>query len=478
MSRWVLRTGAAMLTLTAALASGGAVAQTSKADQARQQQAKILDSMGGAYPGPQADYVARVGAKVAEAAGMGGKCTFTLVNSDVVNAFAAPPGCYLYVTRGLLSVMNTEAELAGVLGHEVGHVTGKHSERQRNQQLLTGLAAILVGAVAGSDQIGQLASQAAQLGTLGYSRSQEYEADTLSVRYLPKAGYPTDGISRALASLQRQDEYSTRQAGAQAGKTIPVWARTHPLTGDRIQRAGKAAAKAPPVAGTPIIEGDYLATMDGMIYGDDPAQGFVRGPAFAHPVLKLAFDAPRGFVLNNGSSALGIQGPGGLRGEFSGGRLNGARLDAYASQVMQGLIGQTPAQVGQAQRTTIGGMEAVVLPARASSQNQLVDLTVVAYNFGGDAVYQFVTLAPAGQAASFDPLYASFRRLTDAEAARYQARRIQVVTVRSGDSQESLSARMATENAKLELFQMLNAVKPGQALAPGQRVKLVVEPRR
>ena len=461
-----------------AMAGTPALAQAVKGDKERQQQAQLLDSFGGAFVGPQQAYVARIGEKMAVAAGMGGRCTFTLVNSDVINAFAAPPGCYVYVTRGLLSILNSEAELAGVLGHEVGHVTAKHATRQRNTQVLSGLAAVLVGAVTKSDQLGQIAGQAAQLGVLSYSRGQEYESDSLAVKYLPPAGYPSTGISRALAALQRQDEYAARAAGAVGGKAIPVWARTHPLTGDRIARASKAAAAgAVPTGVQPPNEAAFLAAVDGLVYGDDPAQGFVRGSAFAHPGLRIAFDAPRGFNLSNGASAVGISGPNGLRGQFAGGRLNGA-VEDYAVGVLRGTLGQSAANIGRPLRTTIGGLEAAMVTARATSNNQAVDVNVVAYNLGGGAAYHFVTLAPAGQGAAFDTMYASFRRLSDAEAARYLPRRIEVVTVRSGDTSESLSARMAGDTGKLELFQMLNDIRPGQALAAGRKVKLVTEPRR
>lgn len=472
--RWL-----AACALTALLAAGPALAQSSASDPQRQQQATLADSMGGVYAGPQADYVRRIGEKMATAGGLGGKCTFTLVNSEVINAFAAPPGCSIFVTRGLLSILNSEAELAGVLGHEVGHVARKHFARQRNTQLLTGLAAVLVGAVAKSDQIGQLAGQAAQLGALSYSRSQEYESDTFATQTLPAAGYPREGISNALAALQRQDAYAAAALGTTPSNATPVWARTHPLTTTRIQRAAKEAGKAGAVAGPLAInEAAYLAAMNGLLYGDDPAQGFVRGTAFTHPELRIAFDAPRGFRLTNGASAVLIAGPGGLRGEFTGGRLGNARLEEHAGQALRTILGQAVAEIGPPQRTTINGLDAVAQTARTTSQGQPVDLTVVAYAMGGDSVYRFTVLAPAGQTATFDPLFKSFRRISEGEAGRLTALRLQVVTVRRGDTSEELAARMTSTGDKLALFRMINNVAPGEALTPGRQVKLVVDQRR
>ena len=464
-----------------ALAAGlpaPALAQPRTSDQERQQQAAFVNSMGGVYAGPQAAYVARIGEKMALAGGLGGRCTFILINSEIINAFAAPPGCSIYVTRGLLSVLNTEAELAGVLGHEVGHVARKHFARQRNQQVLTGLAALLVGAVAKSEEIGQLAGKAAQLGTLSYSRSQEYESDAVATLTLPAAGYPREGISSALAALQRQDEYAARASGLGTGAT-PVWARSHPLTAARIQKAGKVSGKAPPVTGPlNVNEAAYMAAMDGLLYGDDPAQGFVRGAAFVHPGLKLAFEAPSGFRLTNGATAVGISGPTGYRGDFTGARLYGARLEDHARDALRTILGQAQAEIGAPQKSRINGLDAVTVTARATSQAQPVDLTVVAYDVGGEGVYRFTALAPAGQTATFNPLFRSFRRITDSDAGRYGTQQLAVVTVRSGDTVEALAGRMSSSGDKVALFRMLNNLAPGEGLSPGRRVKLVVEPRR
>jgi predicted Zn-dependent protease len=137
--------------------------------------------------------VSRIGERMAQAAGLGGRCTFTIVDTEEINAFTAPPGCYVYVTRGLLAVLNSEAELAAVLGHELGHVAANHAHKQQNQETIGGLAAVLVGAATKSDLAGAVARRAAKLGALSYSRGQEYEADTLAMRYLPQAGYAPRG---------------------------------------------------------------------------------------------------------------------------------------------------------------------------------------------------------------------------------------------------------------------------------------------
>lgn len=441
----------------------------------REQQAQILASAGGAYDGPQSAYVARVGEAMARAAGLPNRCTFTVVNSEVINAFTAPPGCYVYVTRGLLSLMNSEAELAAVLGHELGHVTAKHATRQRNREALGGLAAVLVGAVAKSDTLGQLAGQVAQVGILSYSRTQEYEADTLALRYLPVAGYDVGGMSRVLDALQRDDQFSARAQGVDTRQVMPVWARTHPLTSDRITRAQRQAALLPPQPDALSNEAPYLVALDGLLYGEDAAQGVIRGTSFQHPGLRIAFDAPRGFTLTNGATAVRITGPSGLRAEFSTGRPANGRLEDYAGQVLRATVGQAPYRAEQPLRTTVNGIEAVVLPARAQASGGLVDVAVAAYAPAADRAYQFVAVAPAGQGRAFDSMISSFRRLSEREAAAVGSRRIDIVTLRPGDTAASLSSRMAVENLPLERFLLLNNLTAGEPLRAGRKVKLIVD---
>jgi predicted Zn-dependent protease len=458
------------------LGSAPAFAQSERAREAeRRQQAQILESAGGAYDGPQGAYVARVGERAAAAAGLPGRCTFTVVNSETVNAFTAPPGCYIYVTRGLLAIMNSEAELAGVLGHELGHVTANHAGKQRNAEVGAGLAAMIVGAVAKSDQAGRLAGQVAKLGTLSYSRNQEYEADSLGLRYLAASGYATQGLTRVLEGLQREDQYSAR-GGAAPTDAVPVWARTHPLTTDRIRRvaqqAGRQVTFGDPVTGV----APYLTAMDGLTYGPDLDQGVIVGQSFIHPSLRVAFEAPEGFRLVNGQRAVRIEGAGGLRAEFSMATLDG-ELEDRASRTLREIIGQAQVQWGQPTSTRINGLDAVILPSRARSQGNPVDLVAVAYGAGGGRAYQFVSMAPAGRGRVFDTLYGSLRRLSEREAALLSGQKIELLTVRGGDTIEKLAQRMSVRE-KLPLFLMLNALDPGQPLEPGRKVKVITgDPR-
>ncbi|MCR5880603.1 M48 family metalloprotease [Phenylobacterium sp. J367] len=215
---------AMVLGLAAAAPAGAQSARKSPA----QQQAELLEQLGGGYEGPVQAYVARVGERVAVQAGRR-DCVFTVVNTDVVNAFAAPPGCYVYVTRGLLAIINSEDELAAVLGHEVGHVAANHSGRRQTSSIFTGLGALAVGVLTGSDLAAQLAGQVGQAAVLSYSRNQEFEADSLGLRYIAGAGYAPDALADLLRALQADDALEARLAGREPTKAAtPVWSRTHP----------------------------------------------------------------------------------------------------------------------------------------------------------------------------------------------------------------------------------------------------------
>lgn len=432
---------------------------------------QILQQFGGAVEGPLGTYVAGVGERVAVAAGVPGQCTFSVVNTDVVNAFAVP-GCYIYITRGLVAIMNSEDELASVLGHEVGHVVADHAARRQNTATITGLGALLAGVLTGSGEIAQAAGQVGQLYTLNYSRDQEFESDDLGIRYLAATGYNAYAAADMLRALGVNDELTRRTSGRDVHAT-PAWASTHPLSADRVTRANARAGAAGATRDNPPENiRAYLDAVRGMTYGDDPEQGFVNGRTFAHPGMRIAFEAPQGFLLMNTPAAVQISGPN-VRALFSGGALGEGGLEAYAANVLRQVVGQAQAQVGRAQRSSTNGLDTVTLPARAQTQNgQIVDLQVTAYRIG-DRAYHFVAMTPQGSIGAVAPLTASFRQLSAQEAAALRARRIEVVAVGARDTAETLSRRMAFDDYRLERFLALNGLEPGQGLRAGQMVKII-----
>lgn len=456
----------------------GAVQTISAADKKQGAEAhpQLLQEFGGAMTGTQATYVETVGKNIALQSGLSNArsdFTVTLLNSPVNNAFAIPGG-YVYVTRQLAALMNNEAELAGVLGHEVGHVAARHAAKRQSaatrNSLLGALGTIISGALLGDGALGQIGqrifSTGSQLLTLKYSRGQETEADNLGITYLQRAGYDPRAMSTVLQSLANQNSLDASVKGTT--NQVPAWASTHP---DPASRVRAALTRAGSVTGRTNRD-TFLAGINGLTYGDDPAQGIVDGSSFVHPNLRLAFRAPNGFYLVNGTRAVSISGQSG-KGEFSTAAYSG-NLESYVRSVFSGLSSQQQLAPTTIERTTVNGIPAVYGAARVNSGNGQVDLVVFAYEFGPQQAYHFSTISQAGQAGQFDSMFRSIRRINATEAGAVKPRRLSVVTVRSGDTVQSLSQRMAYTDQPLQRFLVLNGLTSSSRLTAGQKVKLVV----
>jgi predicted Zn-dependent protease len=330
-----------------------------------------------------------------------------------------------------------------------------------------------VGLITGSEQLTRIAGHAAQYFTLRYSRNQEYESDDLGIRYLRAAGYDPHSAADMLAALAAQERYMTRTRQRDEAKSIPEWARTHPLTENRIQRARDRAAGTGAAPGQlPENEAAFLSEVDGLLFGDDPEQGFVIGRRFAHPVMQIGFEAPQGFTLTNSPQAILIEGPDGLRGEFGGGRLPPDGLEGYASQILEQLLRNAPADIGPAEALRIDGVRALVVSALVRSQQGTVELSVAAYEAPGGAAYHFIMVSQPGANAPLAELFGSFRLLREEEIRSLRPRLIRVVRAAPGDSIRTMAARTAGENP-LDLFLMLNGRSAEQPLKAGEPVKIV-----
>lgn len=457
-----------------------AVSAISQADKAQGAKAHpdLLAEFGGSVSGPQAAYVEQVGKNIAVQSGLSnakGDFTVTLLNSSVNNAFAIPGG-YIYVTRQLTALMNNEAELAGVLGHEVGHVAARHSAKRQQaanrNQIIGVLGSILSGVLLGDSALGQLgqqiASQGSQMLTLQYSRSQELEADRLGVSYLKRAGYDPRAMATVLDSLARQNALESRLQGSST--RVPEWASTHPDPASRVRDALSLAGK---TSGGATNRDVFLSRIDGLIYGDDPHQGVIEGSRFTHPDLKLTFQVPAGFYMVNGTQQVSIAGQSG-KAQFGGGKL-GSGLDAYIDSVFAGLTdsGQVRIRPSGLERATVNGIPVAYGVARVQSSGSEVEVAVFAYDFGGGNAYHFLTMTRVGGVSVFNPMFKSMRRITAAEAGQVRPRLIRTVTVKAGDTVQTVAARMAYSDAQLDRFLVLNGLQSGDRLVPGQKVKIV-----
>lgn len=472
----LLPTGDLIPHASALVAQAQAISASEKSEGA-QVHPKLLEEFGGAYQVAQTAYVVQVGKGIAVQSGLGNArddFTVTLLNSPVNNAFAIPGG-YVYVTRQLLALMNDEAELAGVLGHEVGHVAARHSEKRQKAAQRNSIIGLLgqIGAAVllGDGAAGQLGQQVfgtgTQLLTLKYSRKQEEQADDLGVRYLSQAGYDPKALSSMLASLAAQQAIDARVAGGDA-RSVPEWASTHPDPARRVSRAATVAGQFP---GTRRNRDMFVSRLDGLLYGDDPKQGVVQGRDFVHPEIGLKFSVPQGFAMQNGTSAVSINGQS-AQAQFSSAGYTGD-LNLYVDQAFRAVGGNQRLEYGQIQRTTVNGLPAAYATARVSTRQQVLDVTVFAYGFAANQAYHFAAITPAGQSGIFTPMYQSVTRLSGAEAASIRPRRVRVITIRRGDTIESLARRMAYDDVPVERFLALNGLTSGAALVPGQKVKIV-----
>ena len=450
--------------------------------EAVKQHPEVVAEFGGAETGPRAAYVESVGRRVASFSGTanaGQAYRFTTLNSAVENAFAVPGG-YVYITRQLMGIMNDEAELAFVVGHETGHIAANHAQARKsaaqNNSILGVLGAVL-GAVVGNNAFGGLISQGAQqfskLRTLSFSRNQEYQADVLGIRYIAQAGYDPNAGATMLNQLARSTALETRIQG-DANRSTPEWASSHPLSQNRVTQATQTARQTGRGSSGVRNRDAFLAQLDGVLVDDDPAQGVIEGRSFTHPDLRLQFMVPTGYLMQNGTNAVTIQGTAG-QAQFSGGRFNGD-MPAYIGQVIQQLTGgQAQIQMGPLQQTQVNGIPATYVTGRANTSSGAVDVSVFAYQWDRDTAYHFVALTRAGEGLTpLASMVNSLRRISTAEAAAIRPRVINVVRVGRGDTMQSLAARMAYRDFQLDRFLALNGLASGSRLLPGQKVKLVV----
>lgn len=473
-----LITASAAMVLSPVAVSAQAARAISQADRSQGTQAnpQLVAEFGGRYDGPQAAFVERVGKRVALQSGLSNAqddFTVQLLNSPVENAFAIPGG-YIYVTRQLLALMNSEDELAFVMGHEVGHVAARHSAGRQRTTAIGGVLAGIVGAAVGNSSLGQLVSggaqRASQLYGLSYGRNQEYQADGLGVRYVTGAGYDPNAAPLILGQLGASTSLTARASGTNAN-AIPTWLSTHPSSADRVARARALAQQASRGGARPAQDVSFLRMLDGLRYDDDPAQGVIDGQTFRHPAMRIKFSAPMGYRIANSTEAVTVQG---ARGQAQLTAAPRGTTDPAAAvlQRFQTIGARVAAE--QVRSTTINGRQAATATVTATANNQRVDATVVAMPLAG-ATYLWTIVTPAGGGiAAFDPLLTSFTTMSDAEVSAVRGKRIRIHTVRAGETVDTMARQMAYTDLQRDRFLTLNGLSPTATLTPGMLVKLVV----
>jgi len=452
----------------------GGLSQADEAELGAQEHEKIVPQFGGVYEDAAlAAYVTSIGNLLVRTSEVPDqKFTFTVLDTPIVNAFALPGG-YVYVTRGLVALANDEAELAGVIAHEIGHVTARHSAERYGQAMAATLGQIGLGLLFGGEAANAFGSVSA-LALRSFSRDQEHEADSLGVRYMSRAGYDPQAMSSFLTQLQADSQLEAILLG-QPGKADEFnIMQTHPRTADRVERTIQEA-RAYTVRAPMRARDVYLDKIDGLLYGDDPAQGFVRGRRFLHPELRFAFEVPEGFRLFNGMTKVTARGPDGAAILFDRAKTQwrGAMTRFLTEVWAEGV------QLEDVEAITVNGLAAATGRVQGRTQSGPVELRLVALRHGDAAIYRMLFVAPAAQAARFSVPFRrttySFRGLTAAEAAALHPQRLHIRRVRAGDTVESLAASLPYDDYREERFRALNGLGRDAALRPGERVKTITE---
>ena len=437
---------------------------------AQREHARILAAYGGAYDDPRLEALIThtVDRLVAASERPNLKYKVTILNSPAINAFALPNG-QLYVTRGLLALANDTSELSSVLSHEMAHVIARHAAIREDQVRQAALVSKVASDVFNDPQMGAMALARSKIALATFSRAQELEADGVGVGISARAGFDPYGAVRFLTAMGRNAELRQPNNNGVDPRFLDFLS-SHPATPDRLKivRANARQFNAP---GDVTRDKDsYLAGIDGMPYGEDPSEGFVRGRRFLHPRLGFTFTAPDRFTLENTAQAvLGVRDNGNLA----------LRLDVVRVPGEQ-TLGQylNSGWIENVDDKSVEEFEINGLPtATALAKGDQWSFRLYAIRFGGD-VYRFIfaakQLTPEADRA-FRYSVTTFRRLTDSEVRQARPLRLHVVTVQPGDTVERFAARMPLVDRPLDRFLILNGLSQGDAIKAGDKVKIVTE---
>jgi predicted Zn-dependent protease len=367
-------------------------------------------------------YVQRLGAQLAQASERPHlPWTFRVADDPTPNAFAAPGG-YIFITRGLLALLRNEAELVSVLGHEIGHVTARHSvammSRAQLAQLGLGIGAMISPTVA---EFGNLAAGGLQLLFLSYSRDAERQADELGYRYALEQGYDVREMTNVFAAL----EQSAQLAGQ---SPVPTWLATHPYPEDRIARIEKQLATLSPVTEHRRIgEDTYLTRIDGLTYGDDPRKGYFEANRFLHPDLAFRIDFPQGWRMQNLSQAVVAGSP------DEDALIQLSLVPGTVQEAAENFFRQQGLTAGRVTSQEINGLAAMVGAFEAQTEQARLGGVAAFISLDGRA-YRILAYTPAPRLGSYERTFRdvanSFARLTDARALSRQPQRLNIVSVR------------------------------------------------
>ena len=391
---------------------------------------------------------------------------FHVVDDASVNAFALPGG-FIYVTRGLMGTINDEAELATVVGHEIGHVTNRHSVQQISKAQLAQLG-LGIGSILSSDiaRFGQLASAGLSVLFLKYSRDAENQADQAGFRYALKQGYDVREMSKVFETLDRLSQ-------ASGGGKLPEWLATHPNPGNRIEHIEKMldTVKADPSKGK-VDRDQYLQRIQGVTYGEDPRQGYFEGTQFYHPQMKFQLHFPDGWNVQNTPAAVAAMSP-------NQDAIIQLALAGQASpqQAAQQFLSQQGVQAGQTSTSSINGLPAASSYFQAQTQQGNIQGIVSFVSYGG-STFGLMGYTAAGKLGSYDQVFQSsirsFSQLQDASKINVQPARVELIKLNRQMTLDQFNSQYPS-TVPIEEVAIINEVEGGSTVLPaGRMVKRVV----
>ncbi len=397
--------------------------------------------------------------------------TFTVVDSPAVNAFALPGG-FIYVTRGIMAHLNSEAEFAGVLGHEIAHVTARHSAAQYSKQT-AGSLGLLLGQIFVPElrPFGQALEAGVGLLFLKFGRDDELEADRLGAGYAMEQGWDPRGVASMLRTLDRLSEGTDR-------KGVPNWMSTHPMPADRVARVEEQVAALRTQAGRDLAvnRAQYIERIDGLMFGDNPREGVLRGNAFLHPDMRFRLEFPQGWQVQNTPQQVVAQPQGGGGYVF-------LQLVQPRGRTLQDVaaadLAQTGLQYVEGGETRVNGLPAFIGTFRGQLQ-QLGDVVLrSAWISHNNQVFRLAGLAGTQSyrqlQQAVDATVQSFQPLSAGEAERIRPSVIDIYTVRQGDTWDSIATGAGRRAVPAQTLAIINGFSPQERPQPGDRVKIVVE---
>lgn len=398
--------------------------------------------------------------------------SFAVLDSPAVNAFALPGG-YIYITRGILPYLDNEAQLAGVLGHEIGHVTARHSAQQYTRGMGASLG-VLVGSIFVPEirPFSDLAESGIGVLFLKFGRDDELQADALGAEYAAANGWDPDQVPAFLTTLARIAETTDRNG-------VPNWLSTHPQPENRAARVAETVAKVRPTTdpASAIVDRDgYLARIDGLVFGDNPEDGIVRGNVFLHPPLRFAIDFPDGWEITNSDEQVVAQEPGNK--VFMVLRTIPPRAGRSLDQTAQLHMRESGYKATDLQPATIGGMQGVIGTyegnasgiGRVMARGAHVVLGRSTFFIGGIASPDvFARVLP-----DFDRAIQAFRQMSQDEANAVEPNLIDLYTARAGDTWQSIAQRAGKGIVSPNTLAIMNDHSIDEQPKAGQRLKIVV----